>query len=68
MSAAEQATPAVADRLVSRSEIGSALLVGQEAIRRWMRSGKLPQPDVALSRKTLRWRLSTLQAAGINMV
>jgi hypothetical protein len=33
-----------------------------------MRDGKLPEPDVALSHRTKGWRMSTLQAAGINLV
>jgi hypothetical protein len=33
-----------------------------------MRDGKLPLPDVALSHRTKGWRMSTLLAAGINLV
>lgn len=56
------------DRVIYRSELMSQLNVGTEAIRRWMISGKLPQPDVDISRKTRGWKLSTLQAAGIGLV
>ena len=56
------------DRLVSRADLCQTLSVGQEAIRRWIKSGKLPKPDVALSRKTLMWKLSTLHAAGIGII
>lgn len=55
------------DRVIYRADLMAELKVGTEAIRRWMKSGKLPKPDVALSRKTLGWRLSTLQAAGIGL-
>jgi len=42
--------------------------VGSEALRRWLKAGKLPPPDVAISRKTMGWRLSTLQKSGIGLV
>lgn len=41
--------------------------VCSETIRVWMKSGKLPAPDVKLSLRTMGWRLSTLRAAGINL-
>lgn len=41
--------------------------VCSETIRLWMKSGKLPPPDVRLSLKTMGWRLSTLRAAGIDL-
>jgi len=60
------------DRLVMRPELAEKLgndkPLCSETIRRWLKSGKLPKPDVALSKKTTGWRLSTLQAAGINLV
>lgn len=42
--------------------------IGSEALRRWVRDKKLPPPDVAITRRTVGWRLSTLQAAGIGLV
>lgn len=59
---------APADRLVFRDDLGAALGVGSEALRRWIKAGKLPKPDVAITRRTMAWRLSTLQAAGIGLV
>lgn len=56
------------DCVVYRADLCSALGVVSETVRRWMIAGKLPEPDVKLSRKTLGWRLSTLRAAGINIV
>ncbi len=56
------------ERLVSRADLCSMLDVSQETLRKWLKVGKLPTPDVALSRKTILWRLSTLQSAGINLV
>ncbi len=56
------------DRVIWRSDLCVLLGVGSEAIRRWMKSGKLPAPDVALSARTMGWRLSTLRAAGIGLL
>ena len=56
------------DRVIYRQDLCQMLGVGSEAVRRWMKTGKLPQPDVAITRRTLGWRLSTLQAAGIGVV
>lgn len=61
-------TPAQIDRVIYRAELCSMLGVKTECVRRWLIKGKLPAPDVALSRKTAGWRLSTLQAAGIGLV
>lgn len=56
------------DPVIWRSELRQMLGgVCSETIRLWMKSGKLPAPDVKLSLKTMGWRLSTLHAAGINV-
>ncbi|MBI5270644.1 MAG: hypothetical protein HY856_13315 [Burkholderiales bacterium] len=56
------------DRFIMRDELAKALGgVCSETMRRWLKAKKLPPPDVALSRKTKGWRLSTLRAAGINL-
>lgn len=55
------------DRVIFRHELQDLMHVTSESVRRWMRAGRLPEPDVAISRKTLGWRLSTLRAAGINI-
>jgi hypothetical protein len=34
---------------------------------RRMKANRLPAPDVAMSRKTLGWRVSTLRAHGVNL-
>jgi len=60
--------PALVDRLIFRDDMADALGVGKEALRRWIRDGRLPKPDVAITRRTTAWRLSTLRAAGIGMV
>lgn len=56
------------DRVIYRTELMSQLNVGSETIRRWIKGGKLPTPDIDISRKTRGWKLSTLQAAGIGLV
>ena len=56
------------DRVIWRQDLQHMMRVSSETIRRWMKSGQLPQPDVAISRRTSGWRLSTLHAAGINLV
>jgi hypothetical protein len=55
------------DRVIFRHELQELMHVTSESVRRWMVAGRLPKPDVAISRKTLGWRLSTLRAAGINI-
>lgn len=59
---------AAVDRVVYRQELQRELGVVSETMRRWIRDGKLPKPDVALSRRTMGWRLSTLHAAGVGIV
>ena len=56
------------DRVIWRNELQKLLRVKSNAVRLWIKKGKLPPPDVHLSRKTQGWRLSTLQAAGIGLV
>ena len=56
------------DRVIYRRDLCAMLGIGSEALRRWVRDKKLPPPDVAITRRTVGWRLSTLQAAGIGLV
>jgi predicted DNA-binding transcriptional regulator AlpA len=56
------------DRVIWRRELQAAACVSSETVRRWMKDGKLPKPDVELSHRTKGWRLSTLLAAGINLL
>lgn len=55
------------DRVIWRQDLQSIMGRSSETIRRWIAGGKLPEPDVAMSRKTLGWRASTLRGAGINI-
>ena len=55
-----------ADPLVMRPELRELVGgVSSETIRRWMLSGRLPQPDFQPTHKTMGWRRSTLEAAGL---
>lgn len=56
------------DRVIYRQDLYKEMQISSETVRRWMKSGKLPAPDVAISQKTTGWRLSTLNAAGIGIV
>lgn len=56
------------DRVIWRPDLQAMLQVSSETVRRWMKEGKLPKPDVALTQKTMGWRLSTLRKAGVNLV
>ena len=55
------------DRVIWRQDLQKQMGVTGETIRRWLNEKKLPPPDVAMSRKTLGWRVSTLRQAGINL-
>lgn len=56
------------DRVIWRQDLQELMRVSSETIRRWVKSGQLPQPDVSMSQRVRGWRLSTLRAAGINLV
>ncbi len=60
-------TQTAPDRVIWRRELQSTMQVTSETMRRWMNTGRLPQPDVQISRRTSGWKLSTLKAAGINL-
>ena len=55
------------DRVIWRADLCEKLQVGSEAVRRFIRDGKLPAPDVALSQKTMGWKVSTLTAHGLRI-
>lgn len=56
------------DRVIWRPDLQKMMGVSSETIRRWMKAKRLPTPDVAMTRKTLGWRVSTLRAHGVNLV
>lgn len=55
------------DRVIWRRDLTEMMGVTGETVRRWMISGKLPRPDVNLSRRTSGWKLSTLRLAGVDL-
>jgi hypothetical protein len=55
------------DRVIWRADLQAEMRVTSETVRRWMKAGKLPPPDVDISRRTKGWRLSTLHRAGIRL-
>lgn len=56
------------DRVIYRQDLYKLMGVTSETLRRWVKDGKIPSADIAISRRTVGWRLSTLQAAGINLL
>lgn len=54
------------DPIIWRQELHKALNRSSDTVRRMLKDGKLPKPDVDLSQKTRGWKKSTLRAAGIN--
>lgn len=55
------------DPILTRADIMARLGVSRETVRQWLKARRLPEPDVALSRKTVGWKRSTLAAAGVNL-
>ena len=55
------------DALIHRKELLRLLDVTAGTLRKWRIAGKLPPPDVPLSRRTQAWKRSTLEAAGIKL-
>lgn len=55
------------DPIIWRRELNNLLQLSSDSVRRMLKEGKLPPPDVDLSRKTRGWKRSTLKAAGVNL-
>ena len=53
------------DVIVWRPDLHRICNVCSETVRRWIKSGKLPRPDVSITRRTMGWKMSTLEKAGI---
>ncbi len=54
------------ERLIWRQDLMHEFRVCPETVRRWIKTGKLPQPDVSVTDRTKAWKVSTLRAANIN--
>lgn len=55
------------DPVIWRADLAKRMCRSSETLRKWLKSGKLPKPDVDISQKTRGWKLSTLRAAGIDL-
>lgn len=58
----------IEDRIIYRQDLYKMLGVTSETLRRWIREGKMPCADIAITQRTVGWRLSTLQTAGIKLL
>lgn len=56
------------DRVIYRQDLYKMLGVTSETLRRWLKDNRLPPADVAITQRTVGWRLSTLHAAGIMLL
>lgn len=56
------------DKLLMREDLCKALSISPETLRRWMKAGAIPAPDINLSLKTQAWRKSSILAAGIGIL
>ena len=61
-------TKLVEDRMVWRSDLYTSMGVCSETVRQWLKSEKLPKPDIKISHKKMAWKLSTLRNAGIGLL
>lgn len=69
MTEPSEATAPAEDRVIWRSELPALLNgVSSETVRVWIKTGKIPRPDVDLSKRARGWKASTLRAAGIGVV
>ena len=55
------------EKIIWRADLPAMFKKSDETIRRWIKAGKLPQPDVALSLQSRGWKVATLRSAGINL-
>ena len=55
------------DPIVWRDQLQSVLGVSSDTIRRWLKSNRLPKPDIYPTRCTMGWKLSTFRTAGFDI-
>lgn len=55
------------DKVIMRHDLQAMMSVTSETMRRWIKQGRLPKPDVAISYRTMGWKVSTLINSGINL-
>ena len=56
------------DRIIYRQDLYKQLGVTSETLRRWIKESRMPAADIAITRRAMGWRLSTLHAAGIRLL
>lgn len=56
------------DTIIWRDDLRAALNnISNETVRRWLKTNKLPKPDIFPTRQTMGWKRSTLAAAGFDL-
>lgn len=66
--AAQPSAALAEDQILRLHDLMARLgVTSTETIRRYRRDKKLPKPDVALSKRNVGWKVSTLRAAGVNV-
>lgn len=55
------------EKIIWRADLPALFHKSDETIRKWIKAGKLPQPDVQLSLQSRGWKVRTLHAAGIKI-
>jgi hypothetical protein len=58
--------PAMTAQVMFRPEFTRRVQKSAETVRRWLKAGKLPRPDVDGGRYCQGWKLSTLKDAGFD--
>lgn len=56
------------DPIINRGELQRLLGKHSDTIRRWLKDGVLPKPDIAPTRQGIAWRASTLRRAGFDLL
>lgn len=57
-----------ADPIIWRDDLRVALNnISNETVRRWLKSNRLPKPDIFPTRQTMGWKMSTLKQAGFDL-
>ncbi len=59
--------PSAVDPVIWRPDLATKLRRSSETLRRWIKSGKLPEPDVQITIQTQGWYASTLARSGIRL-
>lgn len=55
------------EKIIWRADLPALFKKSDETIRKWIKAGKLPQPDVQLSLQSRGWKVRTLHQAGIKI-